>query len=139
MSQDLAAVGRRLYEEVFNQGRVELVEELVAEDFVEHESVPGMPTDRTSVPAFVQMFRGAFPDGRMDLEDVLVDGDKIACRVRMSGTHDGEFMGIAPTHRKFSVQTIDIIEFRDGKAIAHWGVTDTAAMLEQLGVAGTPA
>jgi steroid delta-isomerase-like uncharacterized protein len=139
MSQDLAAVARRLYEEVFNQGRVELVEELVAEDFVEHESVPDMPTDRTSVPAFVQMFRGAFPDGRMDPEDILVDGDKIACRVRMSGTHDGEFMGIPPTHRKFSVQTIDIIEFRDGKAIAHWGVTDTAAMLEQLGVAGTPA
>jgi predicted ester cyclase len=80
------------------------------------------------------MFRAAFPDLHMAPVDVLADGDKIVVRGTISGTHQGEFMGIPPTNKSFEAQFIDIIEIHDGKATEHWGVTDQAAMMQQLGL-----
>ena len=69
----------------------------------------------------------------------LRDGDKVIVRARFSGTHQGEFMDIPGTGKRFDIAVIDIIEFRDGKGVAHWGVMDMAGMMEQLGVGGPPA
>jgi predicted ester cyclase len=87
------------------------------------------------------MMRGAFPDLRMNVQDMLVEGDKVAVRVLMSGTHQGEFLGMSGTGRRFSATSIDIVRVVDGKAAEHWGVTDTMAMMQQLGALpqGTPA
>ena len=63
---------------------------------------------------------------------------KVVARVRFSGTHQGEFMGIPATGNAFDISVIDIIEFRGDKAVAHWGLMDTAKMMEQLGVGGPP-
>ena len=129
------ALMRRFFDEVVNQGQLELIDELVADDFVEHESFPGLPSTGPAAPreAF-KMFLGAFPDMQFAAEDMIAEGDKVATRVTMTGTHKGEFMGIPATNKQFSVQAMDIVQFRDGKAIAHWGVTDQAAMMEQLGL-----
>ena len=136
---DLKAIMQRIYEEVFSQGNLDVIDELLADDFVEHEELPpGIPQGKGAPRAFTTMFRSAFPDFRMTVEEMLQDGNKVITRVRVSGTHKGEFMGMPPTDNKFDVAAIDIIEFRDDKAIGHWGVMDMAAMMEQLGVGGPP-
>ncbi len=130
------ALVRRFYDEVMNQGNLDLIDELVAPDFVEHQVFPGLPTTGPeSVKAGIGMFRSAFPDLRMAADDMIAEGDKVAVRATMSGTHRGEFMGIPATNKSFSITAIDIVEIRDGKATAHWGEVDQGAMMEQLGLA----
>jgi predicted ester cyclase len=88
------------------------------------------------------MYRAAFPNLRMDPEDVLASGDKVVARVRATGTHKGELMGLPGTGKSVDVQLIDIMRFdEDGLVAEHWGVVDMLAMMQQLGMAGvgTPA
>ena len=136
---DHAAVARRFYDEVMNKGNLDVLQEIIHDDFVEHENVPpGVPTDKNGPRAFVSLFRGAFPDFTATIEDLIQEGDKVVVRSRMTGTHEGDFMGMPPSGKTFDIQAIDIVEFRHGKCIAHWGVTDNAAMMEQLGMTETP-
>ena len=91
---------------------------------------------------FFRMYRAAFPDLRMDPEDVLASGDKVVARVSATGTHEGELMGMPPTGKSVDVQVINIMRFaEDGLVHEHWGVVDTLAMMQQLGVVpeGPPA
>lgn len=130
------ALAQRFYDEVVNEGNLDLIDELVAEDFVDHEGFPGIPnTGPEAVRAVFSMFLAAFPDLQMTVDDMIAEGDKIVARVTMSGTHRGDLMGIPPTNKGFKVQAIDIAEIHDGKLTAHWGVTDQVAMMEQLGLA----
>ena len=88
------------------------------------------------------MYRIAFPDMRMDVEEVLTSGDKAIVRARVTGTHQGEFMGMPATGKSFDVKLIDIMRFgNDGLAHEHWGVIDALAMMQQLGAVpeGPPA
>jgi steroid delta-isomerase-like uncharacterized protein len=135
MSEAHKVLAMRMYNEVISQGDLAALDDMIHDDFVEHEEMPGLPTDKSAPAAFVTMFRSAFPDLHASVEDILQDGDKLVVRARMSGTHKGEFMGMPPTDNKFDIQAIDIVEFRDDKVIAHWGVIDAAAMMGQLGVA----
>ena len=131
---DHAATMRRAYE-LISAGDVDGFGELVADDFVEHEALPGLEPSKDGVLAFFRMYVAAFPDLRMDAEDVLASGDKVVARVRATGTHQGEFLGIPATGRAVDVQLIDIIRFDDdGLAKEHWGVLDSMTMMQQLGV-----
>lgn len=115
---------------------------LLADDFVDHEDTPGFPPTKQGVLEFFRAYRSAFPDLRMDAEDVLASGDKTVARVRATGTHRGELMGIPPTGRHVDVQLIDIMKFDDaGLVREHWGVFDAMSMMQQLGVVpeGPPA
>lgn len=123
---------RRVYEEVFNQGKVELIGDLVTADAKDHENGDHGPD---GMKRTIATFRNAFPDIRMTVDDMIAEGDKVAARVTVTGTHQGEFMGIPATGKKINVQTIDILRFEGGKLAEHWGITDTGAMMEQLGVA----
>jgi steroid delta-isomerase-like uncharacterized protein len=129
---------RRFYDEVINQGKLDLIDELVSSDFVEHEEFPGLGNTREAVKGFFTMFRSAFPDMKFTMEDILEDGDKIVVRAMITGTHKGEFMGIPATGKSVRVQAIDMVRFENGKMMEHWGATDTAGMMEQLGVMPTP-
>jgi len=135
---DLKALTRRLYDEIINEGNLNLIDDYFHDDYVEHEQIPGIPADKEGPRVFFTMARAAFPDFHLAVEDMLQDGSKVVVRARASGTHKGEFMGIPPTGNKFDVALIDIMEFRDEKLAGHWGVMDMAAMMEQLGVAGPP-
>ena len=136
---DIQAVMKRIYDDVFTQGNVEMIDELMHEGFVEHEELPpGIPPGREAPKAMMAMMRSAFPDFRADVEEMLQDGNKVIARARFSGTHQGEFMGIPATGNTFDINVIDIIEFEGDKAIAHWGLMDTARMMEQLGLGGPP-
>mgnify|MGYP000042996987 CR=1 FL=1 len=133
---DNKATTLRLYDAVFSKGEFDLIDELLADDFVEHEELPpGIPPGKEAPRALMTMMRAAFPDFHAAIEELLEDGEKVIVRARFSGTHQGEFMGIPGTGKRFDIAVIDIIEFRGDKAVAHWGVMDNAAMMEQLGVA----
>lgn len=129
------ALARRFYGEVISEGNLDLIDELVSPDFVEHEVFPGLPTTGPEAPkAFFRLFRAAFPDLQMTPDELIAEGNKVVARATVSGTHKGEFMGMPPTNKGFKVQAIDIIEIRDGKATAHWGQMDQTGMMEQLGM-----
>jgi len=118
-----------------NEGNLDVFDDVIAEDFIEHEEFPGLPTRGPEAPkAALGLFLASFPNLNMTADDTLADGDKVVVRGTMSGTHQGEFMGIPATNKSFKVQFIDIIEFQDDKATQHWGVIDQAAMMQQLGL-----
>ena len=130
-----------LYERI-NAGDIDGFGALLSDDFVEHEEVPGLEPTREGVKAFFHMYRSAFPDLRMEVEDVIVEGDKAVARVRASGTNDGDFMGMPATGRRVDVQLIDIMRLGDdGLVHEHWGVFDAMKMMQQLGAIpeGPPA
>lgn len=138
---DHATTMRRLYE-LLNAGDVDGFGDALAEDFVEHEELPGLAPGKEGVKAFFRMYLTAFPDLRMEPQDVLPSGDKVVARVRATGTHQGEFMGMPATGRSVDVALIDIIRFGDdGLAHEHWGIFDSMAMMQQLGAVpdGPPA
>ncbi|MCJ7437334.1 MAG: ester cyclase [Acidimicrobiia bacterium] len=131
---DLAALARRINDEVLSQGKVEVIDELIADDFVEHQAMPGMPSGKEALKAFTEMFRAAFPDLKVETVATAVDGDEVWIQSVMTGTHKGEFNGIAPTGKKVSVEMFDRVRTRDGKAVEHWGVSNDLGMMTQLGV-----
>jgi len=131
---DHAATMRHVYD-LISAGDIDGFGELVAEDFVEHEETPGLEPTKEGVKQFFHMYKTAFPDLRMEAQDILVSGDKVVARARATGTHQGEFFGMPATGKSFDVQLIDIIRFGDdGLAREHWGVFDALAMMQQLGV-----
>ena len=130
---DHAAAMKRLYD-LINAGDIDGFGELLAKDFVEHEEMPGLEPSKEGVKQLFHMYRAAFPDLRMEPQDVLVSGDKAVARVRATGTHRGEFLGIPATGKSVDVQLIDITRFGDdGLAREHWGVVDALGLMQQLG------
>jgi steroid delta-isomerase-like uncharacterized protein len=131
---DHAATARRIYDHL-TAGDLEEFLGHLADDFVEHEVTPGLAPGKAGVKAFFGMQLAAFPDLRMDVEDVVANGDKVVARVRYTGTNRGEFMGMPATGRSVDAQLIDIFRFGDdGLVHEHWGVMDAMAMMQQLGV-----
>lgn len=126
---------RRFYEDVLGKGDLSLVDELTTDDLVDHEEgLPGQPPGKDGVKFFVNAFRAAFPDISVKTaEPMLADGDLEAARVVVTGTHKGEFLGVAPTDKTVEIEGIDMIRLDDGKVAEHWGVTDTMSLMQQLG------
>jgi steroid delta-isomerase-like uncharacterized protein len=132
---------RRLYD-LINAGDIDGFGRQLANNFVEHNENPGVPPTKAGTVQYFQMLVGAFPDLRLDVQDVIASGDKAVARVRVTGTHQGEFMGVPATGKSAAVNLIDITRFGDdGLAREHWGVVDQLALMQQLGVipAGPPA
>jgi steroid delta-isomerase-like uncharacterized protein len=132
LSEDPRGIIARFYDEI-NAGNVGVIDELVADDFVEREEFPGISPDKEGVRQFFTIFRTAFPDMRMDPHEVLVDGDLACVRSTMSGTHEGDFMGMPPSGKRFEVTGFDLVRVRDGQVVEHWGVMDAMKMMQQLG------
>jgi steroid delta-isomerase-like uncharacterized protein len=137
-TDDNKALMQRFFDEVVNGGNVDLIDELLTDDFVEHEEFPGLEPNREGVKQFFRTFRSAFPDGTFSVEEMIAEGDTVATRVTIRGTHEGEFLGIPATGRSVEVAAIDFVSFEDGKMTAHWGVGDMVSMLQQLGVMPPP-
>ena len=130
----IKALNRRFNEEVIEKGNFNLIGELIAEDFVEHQPLPGTAQGREGVKQTMVMVRSAFPDVRIAVEADVAEGDMLFAMGTMTGTHQGEFMGIPATGKAISVLFMDLFRVRDGKFVEHWALFDTAAMMEQLGV-----
>ena len=130
---DHAATIRRFYD-LINADDIDAFGALLADDFVEHEETAGLAPTKEGVMAFFRANRAAFPDMRMDAQDVFASGDRVAARVRLTGTHRGPFMGMPATGKQVDIQLIDIMRMGDdGLCHEHWGVLDALAMMQQLG------
>ncbi len=129
---------RRTYEELLNGGELSVADELIAPDFVNHEAPPGKDHGPESMRGLATMLRTAFPDLHFTIEDLVAEGDTVAGRVTMSGTHEGPFMGMPPTGRSVRQDQMHIVRFREGKAVEHWGVREDLGMMRQLGVITEP-
>lgn len=124
---------------MISAGDIDGFGDLLAEDFVEHEEMPGLGQSKEGVKQLFHMYRAAFPDLRMEVEELLVSGDKALARIRATGTHKGEFMGMPASGKSVDVQLIDITRFGDdGLAHEHWGVFDAFSMMQQLGAIPGP-
>lgn len=133
------ATFRRYVEEAGNKGNLELADEIF-DRYLAHQS-DGSVLERgpEDVKRFMGEFREAFPDFHSTIEDQIAEGDKVVTRWTMSGTHQDEFRGIAPTGKQITVTGIGIFRFSDeGKVIESWDNFDQLGMMRQLGVVPSP-
>ena len=140
MSDELKALNRRFNEEVINEQNLGAIDELVAEDIVDHIPLPGQGPGRAGIADALRLFFGAFPDLRMEVVAELAEGDVVAQVVRFTGTRRGEFMGLPATGKEVSVLGSDFVRAQGGKIVEHWGFVDQGALMQQLGMGpGGPA
>lgn len=132
-------VASQFIEEVINRGNLSVVDDLVAPDFLEHEELPpGMPAGREAFNQMPAILHGAFPDFKATINDLIAEGDKVVVRMTWSGTQHGEWMGMPPSGKAMSINVIDIFRMAGGRIAEHWGLTDSMAMMQQLGAVPTP-
>ena len=136
MSTDSKAVIRRLFDEVLNGGKLELLDRLIGADYVEHNPSPGQAAGAAGVRAKIQALKTAFPDLRFVLEELVGEGAIVAARYHWEGTHRGAFLGVAPTQRRLIVRGMDFYRLHGGRIVEHWDNVDEFGMLTQLGDLG---
>jgi steroid delta-isomerase-like uncharacterized protein len=123
---------RRLYEEVGNQGRLEVLDEITWPDHIEHNPFPGQAQGLAGLKQRISMVRAAY-DPHFTIEHMLADGDKVAVMWTNQGTHVADWMGIPATGKSTSIQGVDIHLLRDGLLAEHWDVVDLHSFLVQIG------
>jgi steroid delta-isomerase-like uncharacterized protein len=140
MSEENKAVVRRFIEEVWNNGNLDAIDELISEDHVDHDpGREGTPGGREGMRAFVQMYRTAYPDTHIEFGEMVAEGDLVAGNWTATGTHQGELMGIAPTGRSIKVTGMGMDRVRDGQIVESWANYDSLGMLAQLGAIPAPS
>jgi predicted ester cyclase len=138
-SEQNKAIARRIPLEVFSQGRLDVVDELLAPDFTEHTALPpGIPAGRAGVKAIASELRKGFPDINYRVDLQIAEGDFVAAYVTVTGTHKGEVFGMPATGKHAEWAESHIVKMLNGKITEHWGVADQLGMLRQLGLAPVP-
>ena len=137
-AEEHKAIVRRFVEEVQNGGDLAALDELCAPDFVNHSVPPGVPPTREGLAQLTALFRHAFPDGEMAIEDMLAEGDRVATRKTFRGTHRGELLGLPPTGRRVEIGLIDIVRLEGRRVVEHWNAVDNLGLLQQLGAIAAP-
>ena len=127
------AVVRRNTEEVQGKGNFDLYEELFADDFVDHTTQPGTSPDKAGVRKLYMYLREAFADFHAEIHWQLADGDHVTTYKTYHGTHEGTFLGVAPTHRKIQFEAVDVMRVEHGKITDHWGVGNLLSLMQQIG------
>lgn len=124
----------RIHAEAFSEGEYDVLDEVFAEDFVQHG--PGTGEEyhgADEVRAMIEMYRSAFPDLTFANEEIIVDGDTLAVRYTASGTQEGEFQGVEPTGEKAEIMNTTFVHFEDGKVSEVWPFVDQLGLMQQLG------
>lgn len=134
-AEENKAIVRRVIEEVWNRGNLAVIDEIVADHYVGHDpSVPMPIQGPEGFKTWVGVARNAFPDFHIDLDDLVAEGDRIAGRITMRGTHRGDLAGIPATGRQVSFGGIFIRHLEDGKFVEGWDQADMVSLMQQLGV-----
>jgi steroid delta-isomerase-like uncharacterized protein len=134
-TEENKALARRVIEQMFNEGNLDVADELLALDYVDHD--PSLPEDVHGPEGFKQyvgMYRAAFPDLHVQIEDQLAEGDRVATRWTGTGTHDGELAGIVPTGKRVTVPGMEIVRIANGRLVEGWEGYDSGTLMRQLGV-----
>jgi steroid delta-isomerase-like uncharacterized protein len=126
---------RRIYDELWNERKLEVAEELIAQDAVNYDTgLLPHPFGPEEMKGTVRMVTAGFPDNRHEVEEMIAEDDKVVVRCTLTGTHEGEFMGIPPTGRSIEVTEIHVYRLEDGKAVEHRVGRDDLGAMRQLGV-----
>jgi len=124
------AIVRRL-NEAYNKANTDLLDDLVAPDYVDHTNkIQGLE----SLKQLMKLGHKGVPDWHETIEDIIAEGDKVWILITYTGTHTGEFMGLAPTGKKIKTMAVDIYRIVNGKLAEYWNVTDTVRLFEPQGV-----
>jgi predicted ester cyclase len=124
---------RRFNNEVIENGNVEIFEELMDEHFINHSAPQGADNRKQGmINTFNSVLRPAMPDIQVTILQQIAEDDLVTTRKNISGTHTGDFMGIPPSHRRISIDVIDIVRLKNGKYAEHWGINNLAVVLAQL-------
>ena len=129
---------REFIDEILNRQRVELMDKLLASDYKLYFPGAPEPLTRETFPQFIAAFPTAFPDFQIAVETLVAEGDDVAVRFVLKGTHNGEFMGVPATSRKVQVPGHVFYRLQEGKIVEDRPIFDRALMLEQLGVMQAP-
>lgn len=130
--EDNIAAQERFTEGVVS-GNLDVIDEVMADDVVDHDPAPFQGPGPEGFKEFFSTLRNAFPDLNIEPEHMVATEDDVAVAYTMSGTHEGEFLGVEPTSREVSVRGVQIARFRDGQIVERWGSSDELGILQQLG------
>jgi steroid delta-isomerase-like uncharacterized protein len=129
---------RRFYKEAFGKGNVDIMDEVLADDFVAHAPAePGHDAEtqsRERLKEEITRNRAAFPDLTFNLEDMIAEGDTVAIRWTATGTHEGPLMDLPPTGKQVTLKGMNFLRFEDGKIAEDWVIWDSMSMMQQLGI-----
>ena len=135
MSEDVKAVVRAL-EEAWDAGKLDEVDRLISPDFNSHAAIPGMPQNHDVRSMIHGMSMGAMPDRKVEIQDMIAEGDKVVVRCRVTGTNNATgfpWLGASANNAKIDFEWISIYRVKDGKVVEHWGVNDAFTLLQQTG------
>jgi steroid delta-isomerase-like uncharacterized protein len=132
--RDLTSGVRRFWEEAFNGRDVSVLDELIADDYVNHAALPGTPPGPAGQAAVLERLWEALPDARFEIAHVAADSDVVICIGTMSGTHEGELLGVPPSGRRIEWRMCHLMRFgADGRAVEHSAIRDDLALMRQMG------
>ena len=136
MSEQNKAIVGRMIDDLWNQGRLEVIDEVYAEDYADRSPglPPGISGDRDGQKQFVQAFRAAFPDIVGEVEDQIAESDRVVLRWSVQATHQGDFMGIPATGKRVSFSGTSTYRLSGGKIAEEWTHADMLGLMTQLGV-----
>jgi steroid delta-isomerase-like uncharacterized protein len=135
MSEGNKNTVRRLFEEVWNKGNLPVADELFAPTYSHHDSsTPDVGRGPESEKRRATLYRTAFPDLRLAIEDIIAEGETVMARWSCRGTHKGPLNGIAPTEKQFTISGVSIARFANGKMVEGWVNWDALGLMQQLGV-----
>jgi steroid delta-isomerase-like uncharacterized protein len=137
---DFKAISRRLIEEVYNQGKLDVVYEVIAAEYVGHD--PSLPEDIAGAAAERELaaaYRTAFPDLAITIEDQIAEGDRVVTRWTVRGTHTGDLWRIPGTGKEIRVSGTSVDRIQNGRIVESWVNWDALGLMQQLGVVPAPA
>lgn len=134
MSKQNKALVRRFIDEVYNQGRPEIIDELFADDYVDHTASTEQAPGPSGARQIYDVFHAAFPDLRVEIHDLVADDDLVTYRSTMSGTSKGPLMGAAPTGNRIEITSMVFLRIRDGRVVERWEQMDLLGLMLQLGI-----
>lgn len=132
--EEMKAFVKRHDEDVINRNDLSVLETDISPDYIDHSALPGFSPGPGGAKAMLSMIHGAFPDLRATIEDTIAEGDKVVVRKSWTGTHEGDFMGIAPTGKRVKFEGIVIWRIEAGQLAERWASIDRFGLMEQLGV-----
>jgi steroid delta-isomerase-like uncharacterized protein len=140
MSEQNKTVVRRLFDELWNKGNLSVADELFTPNYNHHDtSTPDVGRGPDSEKKRATLYRTAFPDLRLMIEDIIAEGETVVARWSCRGTHKGDLNGIAPTGKQFTISGVSIARFSGGKMAEGWINWDALGLMQQLGVVPEPA
>ena len=127
------ALYRQFLQQVFNEGKLEMVDELLSPDYVLHDPQPGTPPGREAVERIATTFRNGLPDLTIAIDDLVAVGDKVCVRATTRGTHKGTIFGVPATGKFVAISGLTMVRIADGRIAESWVRNDVIGLMKQIG------